>query len=267
MSPRRSWFLAISLLLVVGVACCQHEPTDAGPPEDAGVGYGPRDGLGGSGTSECGNGGYSFGNPYQCCDNGGNCTWFAWKSATEAWGAPLSTSSWGDAGNWYAAATAYPRGAYPAPGALAVLRIGDVGHVAMVTAVNIHDQYIEVREMNCCGPWNSWCKLGEASARAIAGPRLKKFYDPSKLIGFIFPKGVVPPTAWQETPASAPLATSVVASVQRHDPAGRTATYSLLVTNKSNFPVTCAPACATRRAGRACSRSPLHAGRPSPWHR
>ena len=27
-------------------------------------------------------------NPFPCCDNGGNCTWWAWEDACCTWGSP-----------------------------------------------------------------------------------------------------------------------------------------------------------------------------------
>lgn len=48
-------------------------------------------------SNSCG-GYYSSGNPYPCCKNGGNCTWWAWKMAKGNWG--VSLPSWGDAYQW-----------------------------------------------------------------------------------------------------------------------------------------------------------------------
>ena len=92
-------------------------------------------------------------NPYPCCNNGGNCTWFAWDSACCHWG--IGLPGWGHAKTWAGFAESYPAVEVftsPAPGCIAC-RIapqfeGDIwGHVAWVTEVN--GSQITVDEMAC----------------------------------------------------------------------------------------------------------------------
>jgi hypothetical protein len=46
-------------------------------------------------------------NPYPCCDNGGNCTWWAWEAACCNW--QIALPGWGDANQWAGNATANPK--------------------------------------------------------------------------------------------------------------------------------------------------------------
>jgi MYXO-CTERM domain-containing protein len=94
-------------------------------------------------------------NPYPCCDNNGNCTWWAWHSACCGWGVGLP--GWGNANTW--ASYASQNGNfevlnYPVPNSIATSTKGGYGHVAWVTAVN--GSKITVTEQNCCGS----CKGG-----------------------------------------------------------------------------------------------------------
>jgi hypothetical protein len=83
-------------------------------------------------TCQCG-----ANNPYPCCDNGGNCTWYAWNAACCSLAVGLP--SWGNAKQWTGNARA--NGAYavhgsPVVNAVSCRDIGTYGHVAFVTALN-----------------------------------------------------------------------------------------------------------------------------------
>lgn len=91
--------------------------------------------------------------PYPCCANGGNCTWWAWESACCNWGAALP--GWGNANQWGGNAKLDPNYdvlASPVVGSIANRVSGTYGHVAWVTAVN--GSSIDVTEENCCGACN-----------------------------------------------------------------------------------------------------------------
>lgn len=79
-------------------------------------------------------------NPYPCCSNVGNCTFAAWEMAKQSWGSPISTGTWGNAGQWFTAAQnqGYPTSPTPALFSLAVSTTAapPYGHVGLVTAVN-----------------------------------------------------------------------------------------------------------------------------------
>ena len=99
-------------------------------------------------TCQCG-----ANNPYPCCDNGGNCTWWAWHSACCNWAYGLP--GWGNANTWAGNADAHPDfQVLPSPvvGSIAARNTGTWGHVAWVTAVNGNS--ITVTEENCCGSCN-----------------------------------------------------------------------------------------------------------------
>lgn len=93
-------------------------------------------------------------NPYPCCDNGGNCTWFAWHSACCNWGVALP--GWGNANTWgsYASQNGNFQVVGPTVGAIATSTKGTYGHVAYVVAVG--NGTVTVHEENCCGT----CKGG-----------------------------------------------------------------------------------------------------------
>ncbi|GAK48860.1 N-acetylmuramoyl-L-alanine amidase Sle1 [Candidatus Moduliflexus flocculans] len=100
-------------------------------------------------------GGYaSPGNPYQCCSNGGNCTWWAWRQAQYVWGInlPWFPGDSGNARNWATSAqnAGYMVLSTPAINTIAVSTTGATGygHVAWVTKINTNGT-IEVSEMNC----------------------------------------------------------------------------------------------------------------------
>jgi hypothetical protein len=93
-------------------------------------------------------------NPYPCCDNGGNCTWFAWHSACCNWGVALP--GWGNANTWasYASGNGNFQVGGPQVGAIATSTKGQYGHVAYV--VGVGNGTVTVQEENCCGT----CKGG-----------------------------------------------------------------------------------------------------------
>src|SRR6185437_5086027 len=49
----------------------------------------------GAQTDTCRCGAYD---PYPCCSNGGNCTWWAWEAACCNWG--IGLPGWGNANQW-----------------------------------------------------------------------------------------------------------------------------------------------------------------------
>ena len=97
----------------------------------------------------CG-GQYSSGNPYPCCGNGGNCTWWTWKQARDVWG--VSLPGWGNANTWasYARSAGYPVSSTPAVNTIGVSLSGatGLGHVVWITKVNSNGT-VQVSEMNC----------------------------------------------------------------------------------------------------------------------
>ena len=87
--------------------------------------------------------------PYPCCSNGGNCTWWAWEAACCNWAVALP--GWGNANQWVGNAAADPDYEVltsPVVGSIACKVSGTYGHVAWVTAVN--GSQITVTEENCC---------------------------------------------------------------------------------------------------------------------
>ncbi len=89
-------------------------------------------------------------NPYPCCDNGGNCTWWAWEAACCNW--KVALPGWGNANQWVGNANA--NGGYavlgsPVTNAISCRTLGTYGHVAWVTAVT--GPNISVTEENCFG--------------------------------------------------------------------------------------------------------------------
>ena len=97
-------------------------------------------------TCQCG-----ASNPYPCCDNGGNCTWYAWNAACCSQGVGLP--SWGNANQWTGHARAnasYAVHANPVVNAVSCRDIGTYGHVAFVTALTGGGN-IRVNEQNCWG--------------------------------------------------------------------------------------------------------------------
>lgn len=114
-------------------------------------------------------------NPYPCCDNGSNCTWWAWHMACCNWGQGLP--GWGNANTWssYASQNAnFTVLSSPVVGAIATSTKGYYGHVAYVTGVG--NGTVTVSEMNCCGT----CAWGTGT----------KTYQTSYFnSGFVVPKG------------------------------------------------------------------------------
>ena len=90
--------------------------------------------------------------PYPCCSNGGNCTWWAWEQACCHWAVGLP--GWGNANQWAGNAKTNPKYdvlSTPVPGSIAVRVSGSYGHVAWVTAVS--GSKITVTQQNCWGGW------------------------------------------------------------------------------------------------------------------
>jgi surface antigen len=88
-------------------------------------------------------------NIYPCCDNGGNCTWYAWHSMCCHWG--FGPGNWGNANTWAGNGSKHPDVAwlsYPVPNSIATRDIGQYGHVAYVLQVSGNN--ILVEEENCC---------------------------------------------------------------------------------------------------------------------
>jgi CHAP domain len=120
-------------------------------------------------------------NPYPCCDNGGNCTWYSWHSACCNWG--MALPGWGNANTWAQYATANPNFEVlpdPVIGSIACRTLGTYGHVAFV--VGISGSEISVEEQNCC--------------TTCAGGMRTWTYESSYFdAGFIIPMGGVTPPA------------------------------------------------------------------------
>jgi MYXO-CTERM domain-containing protein len=89
-------------------------------------------------------------NPYPCCDNGGNCTWWAWESACCHW--KIGLPGWGNANQWAGNAKANPKfvvKSAPVAKSIGVRVSGSYGHVVWVTGVS--GSTVTVSEMNCWG--------------------------------------------------------------------------------------------------------------------
>lgn len=89
-------------------------------------------------------------NPFPCCDNGGNCTWYAFHRACCDWGVAVPMR--GNANTWAGVARndpAYEVIGYPVVQSIGCLETGAYGHVAWVTAVN--GSTITIHEQNCWG--------------------------------------------------------------------------------------------------------------------
>ena len=130
MSAPGRWLAAVVALVLLSLL-----PAEAGAVYECG---GQQD------TCQCG-----ASNPYPCCDNGGNCTWWAWHSACCNWSYGLP--GWGNANTWAGNANAHPDFQVvgnPVVGSIAARNAGTYGHVAWVTDVN--GGTIIVTEENCC---------------------------------------------------------------------------------------------------------------------
>lgn len=92
-------------------------------------------------------------NPFPCCSNGGNCTWWAWHMACCNWGVDVPPR--GNANTWAGTFAAYGYSVYssPAVGRIACRNSGTYGHVAYVTGVS--GDYVTVSEMNCWGGYGA----------------------------------------------------------------------------------------------------------------
>ncbi|MCB9585299.1 MAG: VCBS repeat-containing protein [Polyangiaceae bacterium] len=90
-------------------------------------------------------------NIYPCCDNGGNCTWWAWEMVCRNWN--LSLVNWGNANTWASHAALDPRFDivnYPVTGSIATSTLGNYGHVAWVKSPESGGSQVTVSEENCC---------------------------------------------------------------------------------------------------------------------
>lgn len=119
-------------------------------------------------TNHCGCGG----NPFPCCDNGGNCTWYAWYAACCNWG--VSVPMRGNANTWAGVARADPRYdvyGHPVARSIACKEAGEYGHVAWVTQVSGSSFLVD--EMGC------WSWYGVRS----------HWYNPGYFNAFIVLKG------------------------------------------------------------------------------
>jgi MYXO-CTERM domain-containing protein len=142
-------------------------------------------------------------NPYPCCDNDGNCTWYSWHSACCHWG--MALPGWGNAKTWvqYAAANANFE-VLPAPvvGAIACRTQGTYGHVAFV--IEVQGANIVVEEQNCC----STCAGGMRTHTYTAS-----YFDG----GFIVPVGgVVPPPCEIAIDGEARIIDELTTCFERH---------------------------------------------------
>jgi len=90
-------------------------------------------------------------NPFPCCSNGGNCTWWGWDRGCCNWGIDIpprgNANTWDD--TFHAYGYRWRSCSYPAVGYIAVRNSGTYGHVAWVTAVS--GTSVQVSEQNCWG--------------------------------------------------------------------------------------------------------------------
>ena len=98
-------------------------------------------------------------NPFYCCDNGGNCTWWAWEQACCNWGVAIPTL--GNAWHWKneLSAAGYPWSKDPVVGSIFVRTVGggfceddnhDCGHVGWVVSAKSDGSFCAT-EMGCWG--------------------------------------------------------------------------------------------------------------------
>ncbi|GMU60677.1 MAG: hypothetical protein AMXMBFR34_24400 [Myxococcaceae bacterium] len=87
-------------------------------------------------------------NIYPCCDNGANCTWWAWEMMCRNWG--IGPNNWGNANTWGGNARLDPRFEVvgPVSGAVATSTQGGYGHVAWTIAAG--GGSVTVTDQNCC---------------------------------------------------------------------------------------------------------------------
>lgn len=93
-------------------------------------------------------------NPFPCCDNGGNCTWWAWEQACCNWGEAWGKANpvHGNAKEWLgeAKSAGWPTGSNPVKGSIFVRTVGEYGHVGWVYKV-YGDGSFDSSEMACWG--------------------------------------------------------------------------------------------------------------------
>ncbi len=122
-------------------------------------------------------------NPFPCCDNGGNCTWWGWEAACCNWG-----NVWGtghvvhrDAKYWLdeARAAGWPTGTVPVAGSIFVRTTGGNGHGHVGWVYKVYpDGSFDSSEMSCWG-WYG----------------VKKYHHNAGYAdGFIYKKGSAPPS-------------------------------------------------------------------------
>lgn len=94
----------------------------------------------------------SVGDPYPCCSNNGNCTFYAWAMAKKYWG--FNLPAWGNASNWLTSArnAGYPIWSLPPANSIGVntTALGGLGHVAWVIRPDILRGTVDVAEQICC---------------------------------------------------------------------------------------------------------------------
>ena len=87
-------------------------------------------------------------NPFPCCSNGGNCTWWAWEAACRNWHVNVPFRH--DAKTWAAEAKSNPNYKvldHPVVGSIGVYDEGKWGHVAWITGVQ--GDKVTVSEEKC----------------------------------------------------------------------------------------------------------------------
>lgn len=197
------------LVCSVSFGCSPTQPTSTSQTsqtsqvpdsEEPGIGFGPSSSLGPA--PKCG----SFAspaNPYPCCTNGGNCTWFAWYKAEQAWRdqlpgwhnpngvildvkgniAPGKNATWIE----YARQAGYPISeTIPSIDTIGVFNIGPVGHVAWVTGLDCATQQVQVEQMACC-------ELGTGCSPSTPAYSPSAPHPLSRALGFIYRKGATIP--------------------------------------------------------------------------
>jgi len=89
-----------------------------------------------------------FSNPYPCCSNDGNCTWWAWNRACVVWDDALP-GPWRHAKYWASiySGWGYTVSSVPMVQSIACRDVGNWGHVAWVT--DVVGDTVYVSEMNC----------------------------------------------------------------------------------------------------------------------
>ena len=93
-------------------------------------------------------------NPFPCCSNGGNCTWYAFHAACCGW--KVAVPMRGHAKTWAGVARSDPNYEvipYPVVNSIGCTETTEYGHVAWVTAVS--GASITVHEQNCGGNYGA----------------------------------------------------------------------------------------------------------------